>query len=68
MTSRELFEDWMVSEYEWANDALNMATFHGDDKTGYYTGGDYIYDGHSCADALFWCWRGWQGSRTKGRG
>lgn len=60
MTSREKFEAFLVSEYEWGNDALNAANFHGDDETGYYTGGDFIYDGQSCSECLFWAWRGWQ--------
>lgn len=60
MTSREQFEAFLVGEYEWANDTLNAAQFHGDDVTGYYTGGDFIYDGQSCSEGLFWAWRGWQ--------
>lgn len=60
MTSRELFEEWLVSEYNWAEDTLDLATFYGDDKCGYYVGGNYIYEGYSCADPLFWAWRGWQ--------
>ena len=60
MTSREKFEAFLVSEYEWGNDALNAANFHGDDATGYYTGRDFIYDGQSCSECLFWAWRGWQ--------
>lgn len=60
MTSREKFEAWLSSEYQWANDTLNVAHFQGDDATGYYTGGNFIYDGQSCHDALFWAWRGWQ--------
>lgn len=60
MTSREQFEAFLVGEYEWANDTLNAAQFHGDDVTGYYTGGDFIYDGQSCSECLFWAWRGWQ--------
>lgn len=60
MNNREQFEAFLVSEYAWANDALNAADFHGDDATGYYTGGDYIYDGQSCSEGLFWAWRGWQ--------
>ena len=60
MISREKFEAFLVSEYEWGNDALNAANFHGDDATGYYTGGDFIYDGQSCSECLFWAWRGWQ--------
>ncbi|MCQ4169729.1 hypothetical protein [Hafnia paralvei] len=63
MTSREQFEAWLSNTYEWANDTLDMAFFYGDDETGYYTGGDFIYDGRSCSDALFWAWRGWQASR-----
>lgn len=66
MSSREQFEAWLSSEYQWANDALNEAHFHGDDATGYYTGGDFIYDGRSCSDALFWAWRGWQESHQQG--
>lgn len=60
MSSREQFEAFLVSEYEWGNDALNASNFHGDDATGYYTGGDFIYDGQSCSEGLFWAWRGWQ--------
>ncbi|MCW6607253.1 hypothetical protein [Yersinia ruckeri] len=63
MTSREQFEAWLIREYSWAIDALDMAFFHGDDETGYYMGGDFIYDGSSCAEALFWAWRGWQARR-----
>lgn len=66
MSSREQFEAWLSGEYQWANDALNEAHFHGDDATGYYTGGDFIYDGRSCSDALFWAWRGWQESHQQG--
>ncbi|WP_286933893.1 hypothetical protein [Leclercia sp. UBA5958] len=66
MSSREQFEAWLSSEYQWANDALNEAHFHGDDATCYYTGGDFIYDGRSCSDALFWAWRGWQESHQQG--
>lgn len=64
MTSREQFEAWLSKMYEWADDTLDMAFFYGDDETGYYTGGDFIYDGRSCSDALFWAWRGWQASRN----
>ncbi|WP_197739251.1 bZIP transcription factor [Enterobacter kobei] len=60
MSNREQFEAWLVSEYEWANDTLNCANFIGDDETGHYIGGDYIYDGGSCGEPLFWAWRGWQ--------
>lgn len=60
MSNREQFEAWFVSEYDWANDTLNTANFIGDDEAGYYIGGDYIYDGVSCAEMLFWAWRGWQ--------
>lgn len=63
MTSREQFEAWLICEYPWAIDALNMAFYQGDEETGYYTGGDFIYDGSSCSEALFWAWRGWQASR-----
>lgn len=66
MSSREQFEAWLSSEYQWANDTLNESHFHGDDETGYYTGGDFIYDGKSCSDALFWAWRGWQESHKQG--
>lgn len=62
-TSREQFEYEMCNEYSWFGEALEVAQFHGDDATGYYTGGDFIYHGKSCADALFWAWRGWQASR-----
>ena len=65
MTSREKFEAFLVSEYEWGNDALNAANFHGDDATGYYTGGDFIYDGQSCSECLFWAWRGWQAAELE---
>ncbi|HEI0612155.1 TPA: hypothetical protein SIF59_004032 [Escherichia coli] len=64
MTSREQFEAFLVGEYEWANDTLNAAQFHGDDVTGYYTGGDFFYDGQSCSECLFWAWRGWQAAIT----
>lgn len=64
-TNREQFEAWLVSEYYWANDTLNCANFIGDDETGYYIGGDYIYDGGGCGEPLFWAWRGWQASKTK---
>ncbi|MCG7781029.1 hypothetical protein [Lelliottia amnigena] len=65
MSSREEFEKEMCNEYLWFGEALELAHFHGDDATGYYTGGGYIYDGTSCAEALFWAWRGWQASKTK---
>ncbi len=65
MTEREKFEEAMCKDYSWFADTLNVADFHGDDATGYYTGGDFIYDGANCADALFWAWRGWQMSKAK---
>lgn len=63
MTSREQFEAWLSATYGWGEDALASAFYQGDDVTGYYIGGDYIYDGFSCNDPLFWAWRGWQASR-----
>lgn len=65
MSSREEFEAWLPSEYPWGNEALDKAFFIGNDDNGYYTGGDFIYDGSSCADALFWAWRGWQESHKR---
>jgi len=62
MTSREQFEAWLCATYGWGEDALASAFYQGDDATGYYIGGDYIYDGFSCNDPLFWAWRGWQAS------
>ncbi|MES4614209.1 hypothetical protein V2154_16705 [Ewingella sp. CoE-038-23] len=59
---REEFEKWLCQEYEWGNDALNAAHFC-DGKSpsdSYYMGGDFYFDGHSCSEALFWAWRGWQ--------
>ncbi len=67
MSSREQFEAWLSSEYPWGNEALDKAFFSGNDDNGYYTGGDFIYDGSSCADALFWAWRGWQESHKQGK-
>ncbi|HAW5390808.1 TPA: hypothetical protein JLY95_004515 [Escherichia coli] len=64
MTSRELFEEEMSDKYEWFSDAIACADFCGDDDDGYYVGGDYIYHGTSCSEALFWLWRGWQASRA----
>ena len=66
MSSREEFEAWLSREYPWGNEALDKAFFSGNDDNGYYTGGDFIYDGSSCADALFWAWRGWQDSHKQG--
>lgn len=63
MTSREQFEEEMSDKYEWFSDAIACADFCGDDDDGYYVGGDYIYHGTSCSEALFWLWRGWQASR-----
>lgn len=63
MTSREQFEEEMSDKYEWFSDAIACADFCGDDD-GYYVGGDYIYHGTSCSEALFWLWRGWQASRA----
>lgn len=62
MTSREQFEKVMSNEYEWFSEAIACAIFCGDDVTGYYVGGNYIYHGNSCSEALFWLWRGWQAS------
>lgn len=64
MTSREQFEKEMSDKYEWFSDAIACANFCGDDVDGYYVGGDYIYHGTSCSEALFWLWRGWQASRA----
>lgn len=64
MTSREQFEEEMSDKYEWFGDAIACADFCGDDDDGYYVGGDYIYHGTSCSEALFWLWRGWQASRA----
>ena len=64
MTSREQFEEEMSDKYEWFSDAIACADFFGDDDNGYYVGGDYIYHGTSCSEALFWLWRGWQASRA----
>lgn len=58
--SREQFEKEMSIQYSWFGEALHKADFHGDDATGYYTGGDYIYHGNSCSEPLFWAWRGYQ--------
>lgn len=63
MTSREQFEEEMSKKYEWFSDAIACANFCGDDDDGYYVGGDYLYYGKSCSEALFWLWRGWQASR-----
>lgn len=65
MSERDQFEVWLCDTYEWANDALNMAFFQGDDETGYYVGGDFIYDGASCSEPLFWAWRGWQAKASR---
>lgn len=64
MTSREQFEEEMSNKYEWFIDAIACADFCGDDDDGYYVGGDYLYYGKSCSEALFWLWRGWQASRA----
>lgn len=64
MTSRERFEEEMSDKYEWFSEAIACADFCGDDDDGYYVGGDYIYHGTSCSEALFWLWRGWQASRA----
>ena len=64
MTSREQFEEEMSDKYEWFSEAIACADFCGDDDDGYYVGGDYIYHGTSCSEALFWLWRGWQASRA----
>ncbi|MGT3215021.1 hypothetical protein [Yersinia enterocolitica] len=58
--SREEFEAWLTSEYDWGAGTLDKAYFQGDDKTGYYIGGEFLYEGSSCGEALFWAWRGWQ--------
>ncbi|EKN3396398.1 hypothetical protein O1Y80_004652 [Yersinia enterocolitica] len=58
--SREAFEAWLTSEYDWGAGTLDKAYFQGDDKTGYYIGGEFLYEGSSCGEALFWAWRGWQ--------
>lgn len=63
MTSREQFEEEMSDKYEWFSDTIACADFCGNDDDGYYVGGDYIYHGTSCSEALFWLWRGWQASR-----
>lgn len=64
MTSREQFEEEMSDKYEWFSEAVACADFCGNDDDGYYVGGDYIYHGTSCSEALFWLWRGWQASRA----
>lgn len=64
MTSRDQFEEEMSDKYEWFGDAIACADFCGDDDDGYYVGGDYIYHGTSCSEALLWLWRGWQASRA----
>lgn len=64
MTSREQFEEEMSDKYERFGDAIACADFCGDDDDGYYVGGDYIYHGTSCSEALFWLWLGWQASRA----
>lgn len=63
-SSREQFEEEMIDKYEWFSDAIACADFCGEDDDGYYVGGDYIYHGTSCSEALFWLWRGWQASRA----
>lgn len=63
-SSREQFEEEMSDKYEWFSDAIACAYFCGEDDDGYYVGGDYIYHGTSCSEALFWLWRGWQASRA----
>lgn len=63
-SSREQFEEEMGDKYEWFSDAIACADFCGEDDDGYYVGGDYIYHGTSCSEALFWLWRGWQASRA----
>ena len=65
MTSREKLEAWLSEEYEWGPGAIESAFFQGDDLTGHYVGGNFIYNGHDCSDALFWAWRGWQASRDE---
>ncbi|ARZ01842.1 hypothetical protein [Yersinia ruckeri] len=57
---REAFEAWLTSEYDWGAGTLDKAHFQGDDKTGHYIGGEFLCDGSSCGEALFWAWRGWQ--------
>lgn len=66
MTSREQFEAWLCDTYAWGADALDASFFRGDDNTGYYIGGDFVYDGRSCSDALYWAWRGWQAAIAAG--
>lgn len=63
-SSREQFEEEMSDKYEWFSDAIACADFCGEDDDGYYVGGEYIYHGASCSEALFWLWRGWQASRA----
>lgn len=63
-SSREQFEEEMSGKYEWFSDAIACADFCGEDDDGYYVGGDYIYHGTSCSEALFWLWIGWQASRA----
>lgn len=60
MSSREQFEAFLISEYNWAEGALNTAIFCGDDATGHYVCGEHIYDKRDCSECLFWAWRGWQ--------
>ena len=69
--NREAFEKWLCETYSWGNETLNEAHFC--DGSGflkgkpasdsYYRGGDFYYDGRSCAEPLFWAWMGWQASR-----
>lgn len=63
MTEREKFEEWLCREYEWAADAIDSSFYQGDDQTGHYYGCSYTYDGFSCADPLFWAWKGWQAKK-----
>lgn len=56
-SSREQFEEWVISEYEWGEEELDSSFFNGDDLTGYYFGADN--------DALFFAWRGWQAAMNK---
>lgn len=60
MSNREQFEAFLISEYDWAEGALNTAIFCGDDATGHYVCGEHIYDKRDCSECLFWAWRGWQ--------
>lgn len=60
MSNKEEFENWLKDEYCWGEATLECSHFRGDDKKGYYLGGDHQFGGKSCSDPLFWAWRGWQ--------